>query len=49
VLNDPGDLNRAYEMPIAPWAPMGDETVLAISTEFVSGRRIIAGGWSVRH
>jgi hypothetical protein len=27
-------------MPIARWAPAGDEAVLAISTDLVSGRRI---------
>jgi nitroimidazol reductase NimA-like FMN-containing flavoprotein (pyridoxamine 5'-phosphate oxidase superfamily) len=48
VVSDPVDLNRAYQMPIARWAPMGNETVLAISTEFVSGRRIIPGAWSMR-
>jgi nitroimidazol reductase NimA-like FMN-containing flavoprotein (pyridoxamine 5'-phosphate oxidase superfamily) len=41
-LIDPIELEEACSMPIARWAPMGDEAVLAISTELVSGRRITA-------
>ena len=28
------------EEPVARWAPAGDDAAVAISTEFVSGRRI---------
>jgi hypothetical protein len=38
-VSDPVDLEQARELPIARWAPVGDEAVLAISTELVSGRR----------
>jgi len=39
-VSDPTDLDEACQMPIARWAPAGDEAVLAISTDLVSGRRI---------
>ena len=39
-VSNSAELDAAYQMPIARWAPAGDEAVLAISTEFVSGRRI---------
>jgi nitroimidazol reductase NimA-like FMN-containing flavoprotein (pyridoxamine 5'-phosphate oxidase superfamily) len=39
-VSDPADLDAAKRMPIAHWSPVGDEALLAISTEFVSGRRI---------
>jgi nitroimidazol reductase NimA-like FMN-containing flavoprotein (pyridoxamine 5'-phosphate oxidase superfamily) len=41
-ISDPTDLDAAHGMPIARWAPRGDEAVLAISTDLVSGRRITA-------
>jgi nitroimidazol reductase NimA-like FMN-containing flavoprotein (pyridoxamine 5'-phosphate oxidase superfamily) len=47
-VDDPIELAEAYQMPIARWAPSGEEAVLAISTEFVSGRRITAGALSLR-
>ena len=34
--------------PAARWAPAGEEARLAISTEFVSGRRITTGSLSMR-
>ncbi|MEY2454723.1 MAG: hypothetical protein QOD92_4297 [Acidimicrobiaceae bacterium] len=40
VITDPTELDEAFELPIARWAPVGEEAVLAISTEFVSGRRL---------
>jgi uncharacterized protein len=42
-ISDPAELDAARQEPVARWAPAGDEAVLAISTEFVSGRRITAG------
>jgi len=39
-VSDSAELDAAHKLPIARWAPAGDEAVLAISTEFVSGRRI---------
>jgi nitroimidazol reductase NimA-like FMN-containing flavoprotein (pyridoxamine 5'-phosphate oxidase superfamily) len=39
-VSDPIERDEAYRLPIARWAPMGEEAVLAISTELVSGRRI---------
>ena len=46
-VSDPTELDAAYQMPIARWAPVGDEAVLAISTEIVSGRRITAEALSI--
>jgi nitroimidazol reductase NimA-like FMN-containing flavoprotein (pyridoxamine 5'-phosphate oxidase superfamily) len=48
VVSDPTELAAAYEMPIARWAPVGDDAVLAISTELVSGRRITIEALSLR-
>jgi nitroimidazol reductase NimA-like FMN-containing flavoprotein (pyridoxamine 5'-phosphate oxidase superfamily) len=39
-ISDPTELEAAHRKPIARWAPEGDEAVLAISTELVSGRRV---------
>ena len=39
-VSDPTELDETHQMPIARWAPAGDEAVLAISTDLVSGRRI---------
>ncbi|MEY2420682.1 MAG: hypothetical protein QOI95_749 [Acidimicrobiaceae bacterium] len=39
-ISDPDELDAAHRMPIARWAPDGDDAVLAISTEVVTGRRI---------
>jgi nitroimidazol reductase NimA-like FMN-containing flavoprotein (pyridoxamine 5'-phosphate oxidase superfamily) len=41
-VSDPIEVDEAYRMPIARWATMGDEAVLAISSALVSGRRITA-------
>jgi nitroimidazol reductase NimA-like FMN-containing flavoprotein (pyridoxamine 5'-phosphate oxidase superfamily) len=49
VVTDQGELEEAYRMPIARWAPVGEEAVLAISTEFVSGRRISDQSSGTRH
>ncbi len=38
--SDPGDLERARRAPVPRWAPLGDETIIAIPTEQMSGRRI---------
>jgi uncharacterized protein len=42
-LTDPGELAAAGTPPLARWAPGGDHRVIAISTELVSGRRIVPG------
>jgi nitroimidazol reductase NimA-like FMN-containing flavoprotein (pyridoxamine 5'-phosphate oxidase superfamily) len=42
-ISDPAELDAARQEPVARWAPAGDEAVLAVSTEFMSGRRITAG------
>jgi nitroimidazol reductase NimA-like FMN-containing flavoprotein (pyridoxamine 5'-phosphate oxidase superfamily) len=42
-LTDPRDLAEAQCPPLARWAPGEDHRVIAISTELVSGRRIVAG------
>jgi nitroimidazol reductase NimA-like FMN-containing flavoprotein (pyridoxamine 5'-phosphate oxidase superfamily) len=47
-LSDPIELQEVNKLPIARWAPMGDEAVLAISTELVTGRRITADTLSLR-
>jgi nitroimidazol reductase NimA-like FMN-containing flavoprotein (pyridoxamine 5'-phosphate oxidase superfamily) len=39
-VSDPVELKQVRTLPIGRWAPKGDEAVLAISTELVSGRRI---------
>jgi len=36
------DLDRVDREPLARWAPAGEEAIIAISTELVSGRRITA-------
>ena len=40
VVSNPSELDAAKESAIARWAPVGEQAVLAISTELVSGRRI---------
>ena len=42
-LTDAGELARAQVPPLARWAPGGEDRVIAISTELVSGRRIVPG------
>jgi nitroimidazol reductase NimA-like FMN-containing flavoprotein (pyridoxamine 5'-phosphate oxidase superfamily) len=42
-LTDPGELAAAQVPPLARWAPGGEDRVIAISTELVSGRRIVPG------
>lgn len=42
-LTDVGELARAQVPPLARWAPGGEDRVIAISTELVSGRRIVPG------
>ena len=44
----PADLEEAHEQPLGRWASGNAEAVLAISTEFISGRRIASAGL-VRH
>jgi uncharacterized protein len=40
-LTDPDDLAAAQRLPLARWAPGEDHRVVAVSTEVVSGRRIV--------
>jgi uncharacterized protein len=42
-LTDAGELAAAQTPPLARWAPGDDHRVIAISTELLSGRRIVAG------
>jgi nitroimidazol reductase NimA-like FMN-containing flavoprotein (pyridoxamine 5'-phosphate oxidase superfamily) len=42
-LTGPGELAEADVPPLARWAPEGEDRVIAISTELVSGRRIVPG------
>jgi uncharacterized protein len=42
-LTDPGELAGAQVPPLARWAPRDEHRVIAISTELVSGRRIVPG------
>jgi nitroimidazol reductase NimA-like FMN-containing flavoprotein (pyridoxamine 5'-phosphate oxidase superfamily) len=42
-LTDPGELAVARTPPLARWAPGDEHRVIAISTELVSGRRIVPG------
>ena len=42
-LTDPDELAAAQTPPLARWASGDDHRVIAISTELVSGRRIVAG------
>jgi nitroimidazol reductase NimA-like FMN-containing flavoprotein (pyridoxamine 5'-phosphate oxidase superfamily) len=42
-LTEPGELIAAGTPPLARWAPGGAHHVIAISTELVSGRRIVPG------
>jgi hypothetical protein len=45
---DPNELDGARHEPVARWAPAGDEAMIAISTELVSGRRITASSLAMR-
>ena len=47
-VSDPIELDGARHEPVARWAPAGDEAMIAISTELVSGRRINAGSLAMR-
>lgn len=40
AVTDPEELAAIRRMPLARWAPAGDEHVVAISLEIVSGRRL---------
>lgn len=42
-VTDPDELDRLQPESIPRWAPQGDSRVVAISTEVISGRRILAG------
>jgi len=45
---DPTELDRARHEPSSHWTPAGDEALIAISTEFVSGRRTTTGSLAMR-
>jgi nitroimidazol reductase NimA-like FMN-containing flavoprotein (pyridoxamine 5'-phosphate oxidase superfamily) len=47
-ITDPTELDQARQQPVARWAPGGEEAVIAISTELVSGRRITADSLATR-
>ena len=47
-VSDPTELDRARHEPVSHWAPAGDEALIAISTEFVSGRRTTTGSLAMR-
>jgi nitroimidazol reductase NimA-like FMN-containing flavoprotein (pyridoxamine 5'-phosphate oxidase superfamily) len=47
-ITDPTELDRARQQPVARWAAGGEEAVIAISTELVSGRRITADSLAMR-
>ena len=42
-LTEPEELDALRDAPIACWAPSGEDHVLAISTDIVSGRRLGLG------
>jgi nitroimidazol reductase NimA-like FMN-containing flavoprotein (pyridoxamine 5'-phosphate oxidase superfamily) len=43
-ITEPADVEALSGTPMARWAPRGEEHLLAISTEMVSGRRLMEGG-----
>jgi nitroimidazol reductase NimA-like FMN-containing flavoprotein (pyridoxamine 5'-phosphate oxidase superfamily) len=47
-ITDPTELDQARQQPVARWAPGGEQAVIAISTELVSGRRITADSLATR-
>jgi len=47
-VSDPTELDAARHEPATRWTPPGSESVVAISTEFVSGRRVTTGTPAVR-
>jgi len=40
-LTDPATLQRALDLPLAPWAPGSRDHVVCVRPELVSGRRIV--------
>jgi nitroimidazol reductase NimA-like FMN-containing flavoprotein (pyridoxamine 5'-phosphate oxidase superfamily) len=48
TVSDPEMLEQARHQPIPRWAPAGDEALIAISTEVVSGRRITTASRAMR-
>ncbi|MCU1461116.1 MAG: hypothetical protein JWO37_1191 [Acidimicrobiales bacterium] len=47
-ITDPTELDQARQQPVARWAPGDEDAVIAITTELVSGRRIIADSLATR-
>lgn len=41
---DPDVVEATADAPLARWAPLGEEHLLAISTDMVTGRRLTEGG-----
>lgn len=48
-VSDPTELDAAHRALVVHWASVGAEAVLAISTELLSGRRIITAARSAPH
>ena len=42
-VTDPGELAALRTAPLTRWAPRGNKRLVAISTDMISGRRIVAG------
>ena len=40
-VSDPAELARLSSLPVARWVPRGNGRLVAISTELVSGRRVV--------
>lgn len=47
-VTDPEELRSADGLPVARWAPVGEEHVVAISTEMITGRRLDPAAQLVR-
>lgn len=41
-VTDPGELAALRNAPLTRWAPRGDRRLVAIATDMISGRRIVA-------
>lgn len=42
-VTDPDELAASRRAPLARWVPKGNGRLIAISTDMISGRRILAG------
>ena len=43
AVTDPDEIRSLADAPLSRWAPLGTESLVAISTDLVSGRRLAAG------